>query len=157
MPIVNSTPRLTVGIVGEYYKKTNTADVYLSDVNGVMSTQILADVPVAVVNGLNHCGPYPGQRVLIDFVDGQYGSPVIIGVIERAYNTYTREHNQTHQKRGAFLPDLLSKRKYNWEIVIGDISGSDAKENRDIDSGVITENILPPYQEIILRPGWGNV
>jgi len=114
-PVINSTPRLTVGIIMAYHKETNTADIYIVNMNCTMNTQVLTDVPVVLVNGLNHCGPYPGQRVLIDFIDGQYGSPVIIGVIERAYHTTTREHCQTHESRGACLPDSISTRRYKWE------------------------------------------
>lgn len=115
MPAVRSLPRLTVGIAVEYYKETNTADVYLVGPGGSMSTDFLPHVPVVLVNGLNHCGPFPGQRVLIDYIDGQRGSPVIIGVLERAYDSATRKHNQTHRRRGAYLPDMISQRVYKWE------------------------------------------
>lgn len=113
-PALNSRPKLTIGTVINYYKETNTADVYLLNANGLITTDLLPHVPVSLVNGLNHCGPFPGQRVLIDFIDGQHGSPVIVGVVERAYDSATREHTQTHRRRGAFLPDALSERQFKW-------------------------------------------
>lgn len=113
-PTLRAQPRLTIGIVERYYKNHNTADVRITDTHGTLATDVIEHVPVLMTNGLNHCGPFPGQRVIVDYIDGQHGSPVIIGVLQKAYHNATREAAQNHIRQGTMVPTALSTRPFKW-------------------------------------------
>jgi len=113
-PAVRALPRITIGVVENYYKRHNTVDVRVLDTSGTQGTDLLEHVPVMMTNGLNHCGPFPGQRVIIDYVDGQRGTPVVIGVLQKAYHNATREATQNHVRQGTMVPRTLSTRPFKW-------------------------------------------
>lgn len=114
-PAIRSQPRVTTGIVLAYHKEHNICTVRLNP-SSLQATigQTLIQVPVAVSNCFNVCGPFPGQRVIIEFLDGQPNNPVIIGVLDLAYQSSVREGYQTHEERGAYLSDSISGRKFQW-------------------------------------------
>jgi hypothetical protein len=110
-PAINSIPRSIEGVVMDYRKSTNTAIVAITPpVGGSSAATLLYNVPVAFSNGINHCGPFQGQRVLISFNSGHYNNPIITGIIDHIHQMDTREHKQTHRRRGAYLPDILCTR-----------------------------------------------
>lgn len=115
MPVIVAQPKTTLALVESYDPATNMASIKLINMNGTISNDIIEHVPVMVHNGLKPTAPFPGDRVIVSFLDGQFGSPVIIGVYERTYGVSTRETLLTHRMSGAYLPDKITDRVFSWE------------------------------------------
>lgn len=114
-PEINALPRTTVGTVVAYSKEHNLCAVQLSASSMHASAgRILLEVPVVISNGLNTCGPFPGQQVVVEFLDGQPNSPVIIGIVDRVYETTVREAYHRHESQGAYVADTISKREFKY-------------------------------------------
>lgn len=110
-PALSAVARPLLATVLSYDKATNMATITFNTPGmGAEATSVLPNVPVVLANGLNHCGPFPGQRVLVTFPGGHYNNPVITGVVDYVHAAGNRAHNQTHRGKGAFLPDAICGR-----------------------------------------------
>lgn len=113
-PVLQRQVRALVGIVENYDEKTNLASVRIND-PGTGNDAVLEYVPVVISGGVKQAGPIPGQKVLVDFVNNQYGMPIVVGLVDNAYMAGTRAHSLDHQKHGA----LISRKALNTRQFVG--------------------------------------
>lgn len=111
-PVLRMQARVLVGVIEDYDEKTNFASVRIND-PGTGTDSVLERVPVVIPGGIKQAGPMPGQKVLVDFINGSYGMPVVVGLIDNAYMAATRAHSLDYQRHGALISrKALSTRQF---------------------------------------------
>lgn len=77
----------------------------------------VAEVNIVRQNGLHESGPFPGDTVLIGFLNNDIKFPFIIGAADIAYADVRRVERDRHHEQGALLSDLYVKRKgETWNV-----------------------------------------
>lgn len=71
----------------------------------------MKEVPVQIGSGGFHsAGPFKGDEVWLNFVNGDYKLPQIVALADRHNVFQTRENRNKHQKKGVYVPDTICNR-----------------------------------------------
>jgi hypothetical protein len=98
---------------GTVYKYDNTHNYAMVEIDNPFGagTYLLEYVPVEVVGGLHIPGPFKGDEVWVEFTGGNLNMPKVTALADRRYKGTFRERKLKHTKKGAYLPNALSRRK----------------------------------------------
>lgn len=111
---IQAVMRPQKGTVYHYNNEHNYAMVEIDNPYGG-GTLLLEYVPVQMTGGLHVPGPFPGDEVWLEFTSGKLELPKIVSFADRQYEKETREKKLKHPKKGAYVPDILSKQQTpNW-------------------------------------------
>ena len=94
----------TKGRIILYDNLTNRAIIEWIE-TGVTMTK--AGVPVTFTGGASTSGPFPGDMVWLEFANGNSMTPKVVGLIDETYESNVREGRMKHERKGAFVPDVL--------------------------------------------------
>lgn len=97
------------GKVVAYSNEHNYAMVEINNPYGG-GLMLLELVPVEIVGGIHIPGPFPGDEVWVSFTNGLLNLPKVVALADRDYKANFREKRLRHKKKGAHLPDGLSRR-----------------------------------------------
>lgn len=108
-PAMRSQQKLIKGIVVEYSNRQNIANIKFYNPMGTGQTTAYA-VPVHIgAVGVHSAGPEPGAEVWIEFINGDVTMPRIVGFVDENYELRTREIQLKHQRKGVYIPTILSE------------------------------------------------
>lgn len=112
LPVLRTQARPLIGVIESYDEKTNLASVRISE-PGTGVDSLFERVPVVISGGVKTAGPMPGQKVLVEFINGSYNTPMVVGLVDNAYMAATRGHSQNYQKHGILISrQALSTRQF---------------------------------------------
>jgi len=91
------------------------ADVEISMPNST-NRHILEKVPIQIGSrGYSQCGPFVGDRVLVNFINGSIHSPIISDIYDYEHKEGTRTEQTKHERKGVLVPDYICNRQ-DWAI-----------------------------------------
>ncbi|MNP29196.1 hypothetical protein D3C76_1222080 [compost metagenome] len=77
----------------------------------------VAEVNLVRQNGLHESGPFPGDSVLIGFLNNDTKFPFIVGAADTYYADIRRVERDQHHEQGALLSDKYTQRKgETWNV-----------------------------------------
>lgn len=86
---------------------TNSAKIsYDHPIHGLT---ILEKVPLRMNPGMHSSRLRPGTDVYLEFVGGNMSQALIVATADDSYSSRTMSR-QRHERKGAFVPDMLSER-----------------------------------------------
>lgn len=65
-------------------------------------------------NGMSQSGPYIGDKVMVEFPNGNVHRPVVTAILDTNHKITTREQKLKHEGQGAYCPDIICERD-DWE------------------------------------------
>lgn len=104
----NSVMKPVKGIVYHYDNEHNYSMVEIDNPYGG-GLMLLEYVPVQMVGGMHIPGPFPGDEVWVEFTGGRLELPKVVSFADRQYKRNTREKKLKHKRKGAYVPQNLSK------------------------------------------------
>ncbi|MEW6770003.1 MAG: hypothetical protein AB1330_01235 [Bacillota bacterium] len=99
-PLLNSYRRDLKGRIIAYYPESNTADIEVEFVGGVVPRY---NVPLPRVSGLIGRDPEPGDEVWVSFCDGDFSRPYVLAVFDSAY---TKTRDELFLRQRSKIPDF---------------------------------------------------
>ena len=91
------------------------ADVEINMPNST-NKHMLTNVPIQIGSrGLSQCGPFLGDRVVVNFLNGSIHTPVITSIYDLEHDASTRQEQTKHERKGVYVPDYITNRP-DWTI-----------------------------------------
>ena len=104
----------TEGHILELYDKNMYADVRIKHPEGT-GQYTLKKVPVQMGSGgFSQSGPFKGDKVIVNFKNGNILTPVVVGIIESNFDENWTKTRFKHSRKGAVIPDVICDRK-DWQ------------------------------------------
>jgi hypothetical protein len=112
-PAIKSLAGLMIAEVRHVNYTTKRAIIAIEQPDDPQRTDesYIIEVPIVRQQGVHESGPYPGDQVLVGFINNDHRHPVIIGTIDLMYNTRRGDNRDPHPGKGARLTDLYCARK----------------------------------------------
>lgn len=112
-PAVDSIAGSVIGEVVDYNNKLNMATVTYSsgDPDDEEEDIVRTGVPYGISPGIKKTGLFPGDRVIIQFMNNSYKHPYISELIDRNFPFDTRPSMMTHYRKGSNVTDYYSDRE----------------------------------------------
>lgn len=105
---INNVMKPQKGVVVVYNNEHNYCMAEIDNPYGG-GKMLLEYVPVQMSGGVHTAGPFVGDEVWIEFTSGKLELPKVVGFADRQYEKETREKKMKHKKKGANIPERLSK------------------------------------------------
>lgn len=105
---INEVIKPQKGTVYHYNNEHNYAMVEIDNPFGG-GLYLLEYVPVQIAGGMHVPGPFPGDEVWVEFTGGRLELPKVVSLADRQYETNFREKRLKHKRKGAYIPERLSK------------------------------------------------
>ena len=116
----------TEGEIISFDNEKMLADVKIRHPNGSGSYR-LNHVPMQLGSGgMSQSGPYLGDKVMINFKNGNIHTPVIVSILDVNHKNNFRDVREKHMRKGSMCPDNICVRNdwsYNDELY-QDVIGS---------------------------------
>lgn len=73
--------------------------------------ELVYDVPLMNIGGMKQSSPFPGDTVMVTFLNGSYKHPVIMGKVDSKHFLLTRNAKESHFRSGSNVTDIYSERE----------------------------------------------
>lgn len=115
-PVMRRTAGLREGIIRDVDYIRKRANISFTDGQGSYGDDV-TQVNMIRQNGIHESGPFPGDTVLIGFLNNDVKRPFIIGSMDTAYADVRRVERDQHHEQGSLLSDAYTKRKgETWNV-----------------------------------------
>jgi len=115
-PNIRRTAGLREAIVRDVDYVRKRASIAFTDAQGSYGDDVLK-VNMIRQNGIHESGPFPGDTVLIGFLNNDIKRPFIVGTTDTAYADVRRVERDQHAEQGALLSDRFVNRKGDtWNV-----------------------------------------
>jgi hypothetical protein len=109
-PAMKSIAGMVIGEVRSFNSRLHLGSVVYS--SGEDGEKILKHgVPMEVTPGIKKSSPFPGDPVLLAFINNNYQTPVIVGILDKEHIYNTRTLSTIHRRKGSNVTDLYSARE----------------------------------------------
>lgn len=110
-PAIDAIPSTSLGQVDEYDSDNNLATVIVDGINSEYGYRRYTNVPVQITQGVKSSAVFAGDIVVIEFFDGNGGTPVITGLANHLHQFYIREKYEQHQEAGGGISSLYKTKE----------------------------------------------
>lgn len=108
-PALNQLQHTVQATVIAYDNKSNTAVIdYRSPHSDGMTRLYGVNVQIGS-GGVHSAGPFPGDEVVVNFVNSDAKNPLIVALVNSDYIDEVRDARLRHEQQGALLPFSLIK------------------------------------------------
>lgn len=104
----------TVGEILSFDNETMLAEIKIKSPDGAGMYK-LKKVPMQLGSGgISQSGPYIGDKVVVNFKNGNINNPVVVSLLDTQHKTNFRNIREKHMRKGAMCPDNICIRE-DWE------------------------------------------
>lgn len=109
-PALAQNAGFVIGEVTEFVPGHNFGSVRYTTPSSTESME-QRGVPLLNIMGVKGACPFPGDPVLIGFINNSYQQPIMLGIMDKEYAFQTRPMYQSHFRNGSNIPDYYSERE----------------------------------------------